>query len=254
MILEKLSSQGNDFLISQIGCSSHPDQLSSLSIALCERHNGVGADGVIWFHKEPDDTRVFCYLFNADGTEAGFSGNGFACVCYFLGITTKLCDFVLVCRGQEFKIRYENHSVRIQCQNFTLKHWSQNVTLVDLGNPHAVVFDNQDEQIVESIFGDLSLFPDGINVNLASVHGSLILLKVHERGVGWTNSCSSGCLATAIVAHQILGIKTPVSVKQTGGTSVVSYCEATNSYYLELKPRWIATVTYHTSEPRALEI
>ncbi len=262
MILEKLVSQGNDFLVTKTGEHSGKKSMSLMAIRLCERNFGIGADGIIWFDWEHKTNKLFCNLFNADGSEAGFSGNGFACLSSYIFSTTKTSTLTIVCSGREYQIDKEAGRIRIQCQKFALKKsnlptsteiFSPQYTLVDVGNPHAVVFDNKDERIVESHFGDLSLFPDGINVNLAQICENSIELRVHERGVGWTKSCSSGCLATAIVAHRVLRMNTPITVKQAGGVSVVSYCEKSDSYYLELKPRWIATVKFHADNDQALE-
>src|SRR6266481_8662156 len=77
----KASACGNDFLI--IDGAHAPSDLYQLSKQICDRHNGVGADGVEWlFHAQ--DADVHARLINADGSEAEISGNGTRCVAAYL--------------------------------------------------------------------------------------------------------------------------------------------------------------------------
>jgi len=101
----KASACGNDFLI--IDGVHAPADLFQFSKQICDRHNGVGADGVEWlFPAQGADMRI--RLINADGTEAEISGNGTRCVAAYLvnnghsgnlaiqtGAGTKLCELVL---------------------------------------------------------------------------------------------------------------------------------------------------------------
>src|SRR5271169_4467023 len=77
----KASACGNDFLIID-GIYAPPD-LAGFSQRICERHQGVGADGVEWLFPAPD-ADVQARLFNADGSEAEISGNGTRCVAAYL--------------------------------------------------------------------------------------------------------------------------------------------------------------------------
>ena len=73
----KASACGNDFLI--VPATEDGANLADISRALCDRHNGIGADGVEWVFPDAEaDARV--RLFNADGSEAEISGNGTRCV------------------------------------------------------------------------------------------------------------------------------------------------------------------------------
>src|SRR3954469_23869274 len=77
----KASACGNDFLVID-GMHARPD-LAALSRRLCDRHNGVGADGIEWLFPATD-ADVRARLFNADGSEAEISGNGTRCVAAYL--------------------------------------------------------------------------------------------------------------------------------------------------------------------------
>src|SRR6202163_212794 len=77
----KASACGNDFLIMD-GIHA-PDDLHAFSKRICDRHNGVGADGVEWLFPAPD-ADICARLINADGSEAEISGNGTRCVAAYL--------------------------------------------------------------------------------------------------------------------------------------------------------------------------
>src|SRR5437588_2675395 len=77
----KASACGNDFLI--IDGMHAPADLISFSRRICDRHNGVGADGVEWLFPDAD-AKIHARLMNADGSEAEISGNGTRCVAAYL--------------------------------------------------------------------------------------------------------------------------------------------------------------------------
>src|SRR5579862_7123704 len=77
----KASACGNDFLI--IDGNAVPSDLAAFSQRICQRHEGVGADGVEWLFPS-SDADVHARLFNADGSEAEISGNGTRCVAAYL--------------------------------------------------------------------------------------------------------------------------------------------------------------------------
>src|ERR1700742_4300700 len=73
----KATACGNDFLI--IDIAHAPSDIQAFTRRICDRHNGVGADGVEWFHPAAD-ADLGVRLLNADGSEAEISGNGTRCV------------------------------------------------------------------------------------------------------------------------------------------------------------------------------
>ncbi len=82
----KASACGNDFLI--IDGTLAPDRLHEVTRQICDRHNGVGADGVEWLFTD-SDADVEARLINADGSDAEISGNGTRCVAAFLCAESK---------------------------------------------------------------------------------------------------------------------------------------------------------------------
>jgi diaminopimelate epimerase len=95
--------------------------------------------------------------------------------------------------------------------------------LVDMGNPHAVIFvDDLAATEVADIGSSLQgEFPNGSNVEFAAVEDSGVIMRVWERGVGETLACGTGIAAAAAVARQRFGLDNPVRVSVPGGRASV---------------------------------
>jgi diaminopimelate epimerase len=98
---------------------------------------------------------------------------------------------------------------------------------INMGNPHAVFFvDDVDaidlRQLGPTIEND-SVFPERVNVNVASVAGNEIHLNVWERGAGLTGACGTGACATAVAAIRQGKVTSPVKVHQSGGTLTIDW-------------------------------
>jgi diaminopimelate epimerase len=198
----KASACGNDFLI--IDGIHAPADLAAFSWRICERHQGVGADGVEWLFPAPD-ADVKARLFNADGTEAEISGNGTRCVAAYLcsdqakervvirtGAGLKVCTLTSRRDTQyEFEIAMGNPQVG---EVFPVKLLSREVRgiPVSMGNPHYVVFVDEfpaDWQTEAAEIGRQDHFKHGTNVELVKiVDKGNIDARFFERGVGETRS------------------------------------------------------------------
>ena len=104
-----------------------------------------------------------------------------------------------------------------------------NPMAVNVGNPHAVFFvrdiDSADlERLGPSIEND-SVFPEKVNVNVASINDRAIRLKVWERGVGLTRACGTGACATAVAAIRKGLVTSPVDVHLPGGILSIAWAE-----------------------------
>ena len=146
----KASACGNDFLVID-GMHARPD-LAALSRRLCDRHNGVGADGIEWLFPATD-ADVRARLFNADGSEAEISGNGTRCVAAYLaseqqkakmlirtGAGLKACSLVSH-KGSEFEFEIDMGEPQVG-DEFPIRLAFREVRgiPVSMGNPHFVVF------------------------------------------------------------------------------------------------------------------
>jgi len=233
----KANACGNDFLI--IEGVHAPADLAAFSRRICERHEGVGADGVEWLFPAPD-TDVQARLFNADGSEAEISGNGTRCVAAYMcseqgkekivirtGAGLKVCT--LTSRGDsqyEFEIAMGKPQVG---DEFPVKLASREVRgiPVSMGNPHYVVFVKEFLPGWQSEAAEIQRdqkFQYGINVELVNAMDKRnIAARFFERGVGETQSSGTGSCAAAVAAIVAQKAESPVRVHAPGGVQTVRW-------------------------------
>jgi diaminopimelate epimerase len=233
----KAAACGNDFLI--IDGASAPPDLSEFTRRICDRHNGVGADGVEFLFPA-HDADVYARLINADGTEAEISGNGTRCVAAYLvdrgghgrltirtGAGIKQCE--LVSRNQNcFEFEMDMGAPRLG-DDFSIQVAFGEIrgTPVSMGNPHFVIFVQEfplDWQQQGAVIGRQQSFSQGVNVEFVRVHSSNeIEVRFYERGVGETQSSGTGSCASAVAAIARGHASSPLQVHAPGGTQVVRW-------------------------------
>ncbi|MFY9676177.1 MAG: diaminopimelate epimerase [Terriglobales bacterium] len=255
----KASACGNDFLIAS---GNGITDLRGLSRRMCDRHNGVGADGVEWTFPNADadadanvqasalaDVRV--RLFNADGSEAEISGNGTRCVAAEICERTakrevavhtaagvKTCHLIAI-HGATFEFESEMGHANVGGQ-LTIEALGLRTagTVVSIGNPHYVIFvDRFPEgwQNQAALIQAQPQFPQGTNVEYVIVCGpNEIEIRLFERGVGETLSSGTGSCASAAAAIAAARVASPVRVVAPGGAQTVRWGGETtpNQVYL----------------------
>ena len=233
----KASACGNDFLIID-GLHSPPD-LPAFSRGICDRHNGVGADGVEWLFPA-QDADIRARLINADGSDAEISGNGTRCVAAYLcsesprqhvnirtGAGIKNCS--LISRDHksfEFEIAMGEPQVG---DEFPIKVAFGEVRgiPVSMGNPHFVVFVEEFGLAWQGDAAEIGKHHDfkyGINVELVVVRDKgNIEVRFYERGVGETQSSGTGSCAAAVASVFSKRAASPVRVHAPGGPQTVRW-------------------------------
>ena len=254
----KLEGCGNDCIIienfnGEITCPE------SLALTLCDRHQGVGAEGLVLL-EDSDVAEVKMRLFNTDGSEGLIGGNAIRCVAKYLydkGFTRQESFSVETGGGVRhldlYTVDGKVTSVAVDMGKASLKaadlpttlqeetlidypveiggeHY--NITCVSVGNPHCVVFcdrvDGVDVPQVGPRFEHSELFPERINTEFVRVVNPLtIKMRVWERGSGETTACGTGACA-AVVAAVATGQcekGTDVTVKLRGGDLTVNYTD-----------------------------
>jgi diaminopimelate epimerase len=233
----KASACGNDFLI--IDGMHAPADIAKFSRQICDRHDGVGADGVEWLFPT-QDADVRARLFNADGSEAEISGNGTRCVAAYLcsekpkekvvirtDAGLKSCALTAHSNAQyEFEIAMGEPQVG---DEFSIKlafHEVRGIP-VSMGNPHYVVFVPEfvpGWQAEAAEIGRHHDFKHGINVELATVADKEnIDVRFFERGVGETRSSGTGSCAAAVAAIFAKRAESPLRVHTPGGVQLVRW-------------------------------
>jgi diaminopimelate epimerase len=233
----KASACGNDFLI--IDGSFAPEDVAVFSRRICDRHNGIGADGVEWTFAA-DDVDAEARLFNADGSEAEISGNGTRCVAAWLcaekprervairtGAGIKNC--ILTASDQpryEFEMEMGAPLVGAELSAGLGASTMRGIP-VSMGNPHFVVFAeafDADWQAKAARLQSDSVFASGVNVEWVMVRGPHeVAAMFYERGVGETQSSGTGSCASAVAAIATGRAFSPVQVHAPGGVQTVRW-------------------------------
>ena len=233
----KASACSNDFLL--IEGQHAPAGIANFSRTICDRRQGVGADGVEWlFPDEQADVRA--RLFNADGSEAEISGNGTRCVAAYLAAERELEDVqvrtgagIRTCvlkgrKGTEFEFETAMGEPQVG-DPFAIKLAFRAVagTPVSMGNPHFVVFVDElapGWQAEAAEIGRHHDFKYGINVELVHIlKQGEIETRFFERGVGETLSSGTGSCAAAVAAIASRRATSPVRVLSPGGAQTVRW-------------------------------
>lgn len=233
----KASACGNDFLLIDLSFVPTSAQVHSITQRICDRHEGVGADGVEWMlpHASAD---VEIHLINADGSEAEISGNGTRCVAAYwcsehskenitiqTGAGLKTC--VLTSRQDwdyEFEIEMGDAVVEPE---LALKIAGKEVRgiPVSMGNPHFVDFVAGFDPGWQAQAAEIqrhSHFTQGVNVELVVIDGKHdVQARFFERGVGETQSSGTGSCASAVAAMATGRADSPVKVHALGGPQTV---------------------------------
>jgi diaminopimelate epimerase len=257
----KMSGAGNDFVM--IDNTEQKLVLSSEQIArLCNRHFGIGADGVLFAEPGINDADFQMIYHNADGSLADMCGNGARCFARFVQPLKK---------GIADRVTFQTGAGRIEAQfhgsdvaiNMTAPHslnthiklltstgeWL--VHFINTGVPHVVCFVNNVENIpVLSLGAEMrhhaEFGPKGANINFVekiSLHR--IKIRTYERGVeGETLACGTGVVAAAVMAHKLLGIALPVSVAVRSGEILTAHFEQNGDNFREVILQGPATTVF----------
>jgi diaminopimelate epimerase len=245
--LSKLHATGNDFLV-------HAGELpGDLAARLCDRHTGVGADGLLLLLPGEDGADCRMVLYNADGGRAEMSGNGMRCLAWVaihngLGDGKRLvvdtdggrrtvdvevdADGDVVAATVDMgPVTFDPPSIPLDAPSaFGLDATFHGVTYdgdaAGMGNPHLVLFVDDPAAARVTSHGPRlehdERFPKRTNVEFVAVTGpDELTMRVWERGVGETLSCGTGACAAAAVAHRRGLVGDTVTVKVAGGNLAV---------------------------------
>lgn len=241
--LLKAHADGNDFLLARADEVESAVDLGDLARRACNRHRGIGADGLIVVRETHGgaDTR----LLNADGSGSEVSGNGTRCVAAWLAQERHLAPGasltvetgagpkilrLLEADSPRFRLRAAMGPAE-QLRQERLHVAGEDVTAVVLrvGNPQCVVLGPLTRARLETIGAGLAVhpfFPNGTNVELASVESpSRVRILIWERGVGPTEASGTGACAAAVAAAAYGGAARSVDVIAPGGTQQVEWLD-----------------------------
>ena len=263
---EKWNGLGNDFVIVN-GAEEVIENYSSAAAEVCDRHFGIGADGlVILLHCEQEGIDFEMRIFNSDGSEAEMCGNATRCIAKYIAanqlsdkkelhILTKagiiiptrvdMSDGSIGVRVNMGKPRLTPSEIpviseteeMIVAEPITAGEDTFRMTTVSMGNPHCVIFVDDIAKIALSEVGPKlethERFPRKINVEFAEVlNRKQIRMRVWERGAGITLACGTGSCATIVAA--VLNEKTErqAEIILDGGTLHLEWAEKDGNVYM----------------------
>ncbi len=235
----KMHGLGNDFVI--IDARARPLAMSpARARMIADRKLGIGCDQLIVLFAS-DVADVGMRIFNPDGSEVESCGNASRCVVALIGkdITIETRGGVITGRLAGSKVTVEMGEARFEWADIPLAFamdgaalplaWEdlQSPMAVNVGNPHVIFFVPDSatvdlERLGPEIENDAA-FPERVNVNVATIAGNEIQLRVWERGAGLTQACGTGACATAVAAIKQGKATAPVKVHQPGGTLTVDW-------------------------------
>jgi diaminopimelate epimerase len=260
----KMHGTGNDFVL--LRAQGDEQDWSRLAQAMCDRHYGIGADGLILvLPSSQADVRM--RMFNPDGSEAEMCGNGLRCVVKYVvdeglvrprdgRISVETAVGVLSAqvfgeKGAVERVRVSMGVPRFAPQDIPVLAEGEPplkdlpldiegqrlaVTCVSMGNPHAVHFVERPvvEFPLESIGPKVEhhpLFPQRVNFEVARVLGpERMEARVWERGAGITLACGSGACAAVVAAHLQGLVGERVDITLPGGVLTVEWDEVGECY------------------------
>ena len=250
MKFTKMQGLGNDYIYLD-ATKQLPSGLPELSRRLSDRHFGVGADGLICIC--PSDQADFRMLmFNADGSEGEMCGNGIRCLGKFVydkGLTART-ELVIETRAGMRTLRLHLAGEKVDFvtvdmgipqvespRTITILGGSRTLTPVDVGNPHAVVFqdgiDTLDLARLGPEFEHHPSFPNRTNTEFVEVlDRTRLRMRVWERGSGETLACGTGACA-ALAASVSAGVcERQAAVQLLGGELKLDWSQADGHIYM----------------------
>lgn len=275
MKFTKMEGCGNDYVYVN-GFEEKIDNPNEVAIAVSDRHFGIGSDGLIIINPSEVADFKMC-MYNADGSEGKMCGNGIRCVAkyvYDFKLTDKDVITVETLSGiKTLKLNVENGKVKtvrvnmgapiLECNKVPVKYDDEkminkpvkvdgktfNITCVSMGNPHAVTFINDTDNLeIEKIgpkFENNEIFPDKVNTEFIQIiDKKTVKMRVWERGSGETFACGTGACACVVASVLNRLTENKVTVKLLGGELEIEYNQDENTVYMTGPARVVFTGEY----------
>lgn len=287
----KMEGLGNDFIVMDDRNGSIEARISCPQLAgtLCDRHFGIGADGIILV-KPSTDHDIRFVIYNSDGSRADMCGNGMRCFARYLYekkiITRKrvqvqtdagtvVPEVRVDASGRVSEVLVDMGPPVLSCREIPFVSDTDTaieesldlgdgrtvtVTAVGMGNPHAVVFVEDLDKVDVAVQGRAievhPRFPAKTNVEFIQVKDDTTLrMKVWERGAGMTLACGTGACAALAAAHVTGRTGRRAAVILDGGALSIFWDPSSNHLFKAGPARWVfeGEITVDTDQARDTE-
>lgn len=260
----KYHGLGNDFILIDNRASSSPVLTPAQAVELCDRHFGIGADGVIFALPGGTDTDYTMRIFNSDGSEPEMCGNGIRCLAKFLAqlegiegekeyridtgagvimpqlrsdgqVTVDMGEPRLLAEEIPTTLCGAGEKVIEESLEVAGQNWQ--VTCVSMGNPHCVTFVEDvaaiDLEKIGPVFEHHGVFPKRTNTEFIQVlTRDSVKMRVWERGAGVTLACGTGACASLVAAVLTGRCDREATVELPGGCLQIEWRAANNRIYM----------------------
>ena len=245
--LTKMQGLGNDFVIIdydeylKTGLS-----MSELAVKVCDRHFGVGADGMFIPKLDTKETDIGWYFYNNDGTTAQMCGNGIRCFAKYAfekGLVNKKKFTVETLAGTSTPEILDNGMIRVDMglpvledekipfkgeRKISVQDKIFEINPVSMGNPHCVIFVDGNTMDYAVKYGPNiekhPYFPEKTNTEFVSIISkNEVEMSVYERGCGITLACGTGACATVVACVLNNLTENKVKVNLPGGAVLIEW-------------------------------
>jgi diaminopimelate epimerase len=267
MIIEfsKYQGLGNDFILIDNRHAQEPIITPKEAVKMCDRHFGIGADGVIFVLPGQNNTDYRMRIFNSDGSEPEMCGNGIRCLAQFIAnlsgdeksnksyrIDTLAGVITPVLQG-EGQVRVDMGMPKLTAaqipttlvsgeekvinQPLEVVDRSWFVTCVSMGNPHCITFVDDVEAIdlnsIGAKFEHHPVFPQRTNTEFIQVVSrNYLKMRVWERGAGITLACGTGACASVVAGVLNNLCDRLCTVELPGGCLTIEWSELDQKVYM----------------------
>lgn len=261
----KYHGLGNDFILIDNRHQSQPLVSQEEAVKMCDRHFGIGADGVIFVLAGEGDTDYTMRIFNSDGSEPEMCGNGIRCFAQFItelegkeeiGKTYRIHTLAgLICptimgngqvkvdmgepqlEAEKIPTTLGKTGEKVINESLIVGDRTYHVICVSMGNPHCLVFVEDIEQInlneIGSKFENHPVFPQKTNTEFIQIIShNYLKMKVWERGAGITLACGTGACATVVAGVLNERCDRISTVELPGGCLEIEWSEKDNHVYM----------------------
>ncbi|MCH8928807.1 MAG: diaminopimelate epimerase [Candidatus Marinimicrobia bacterium] len=237
----KMHGAENDFVVFNDIDGSVPEISDNTAAEICDRKNGVGADGILIFLKKSSSDFHMRYL-NSDGSEGSMCGNGARCLVKLAEKLFNKKEFTFTAPDGEHRGWIEENSVKVSMlTDSKVKPCSVNGRkgfVIDTGAPHFVT-DLLDDDLkdLSGVGKELRYskeFKFGANIDFIKIENDNISVCTYERGVeALTMACGTGAVAVALTLRETRGIEFPTEMQFPGGLLTVHQSDREGEVILE---------------------
>jgi len=263
LAFRKYHGLGNDFILIDNRQSADPLLTPDQAILWCDRHFGIGADGVIFALPGEKGSDYAMRIFNSDGSEPEMCGNGIRCLARFLAdLENKtegfyrihtLAGTIVPTVQADGQVRVDMGEPRLRAEEIpttlvapdqtvisvplTVKDQEWLVTTVSMGNPHCVTFVPDVAAVplteVGPLFEHHPAFPQRINTEFIQViRPDYLKMRVWERGAGITLACGTGACAALVAGVLNDRCDRQATLELPGGCLHIEWCAEDNHLYM----------------------